>query len=92
MPRNGKQLNRKTELEHVEEIRDKLDEIAVKNGRTRYSVGMDLVRNLEDEIQAILMAIVLDDVEATVERIAKKLKERSEEAVDRPETEEKEVE
>ena len=89
MPRNGRQIKRATELEHVEEIRDKLDEIAVKNGRTRYSVGMDLVRNLEDEIQAILMAIVLDDVEATVDRIAKKLKERSEEAADRPEPEDK---
>ena len=85
MTRNGKQLNRKTELEHAQEIRDKLDEIAIKNGRTRYSVGMDLVRNLEDEIQAILMAIVLDDLEASVERIAMKLKERSEEAADRPE-------
>ena len=48
-------------------------------------MGMDLVRNLEDEIQAILMAIVLDDVEASVERIAKQLKERSEESADRPE-------
>lgn len=78
---------RTADLTHVEEIRDKLDEIAVKNGRTRYSVGMDLVRNLEDEIQAILIAIVLDDVEATVDLIAKKLKERSEEAVDSPEVE-----
>lgn len=80
---------RTAELEHAQEIRDKLDEIAIKNGRTRYSVGMDIVRNLEDEIQAILMAIVLEDVEASVERIAKQLKERSEEAADRPEPEEK---
>lgn len=85
MPKTGRPQKRATELEHAQEIRDKLDEIAARNGRTRYSVGMDLVRNLEDEIQAILMAIVLDDVEATVELIAKKLKERSEEAADRPE-------
>lgn len=70
------------DLKHVEELRDKLDEIAAKNGRTRYSVGMDLVRNLEDEIQAILMAIVLDDVIGNVETITAKIMKKYEESAD----------
>lgn len=77
--------SRKDGLARAEELRDMLDSIAAKNGRTRYAVGMELVRSLEDEIQNILMAIVLDRVEASVERIAKDIIQRSETETDHPE-------
>ena len=77
--------SRKDGLARAEELRDMLDSIAAKNGRTRYAVGMELVRSLEDEIQNILMAIVLDRVEASVERIAKDILQRSEDETDHPE-------
>ena len=77
--------SRKDSLARAKELQDMLDSIAAKNGRTRYAVGMELVRSLEDEIQNILMAIVLDRVEASVERIAKDIIQRSKDETDHPE-------